>query len=365
MLDYLIVGAGLAGATFARTMTDKGYSCMVLDKRVHIGGNIYSSKLEGIEVHQYGPHIFHTDNERVWKFINRFTEFNHFVYSPVANFHGKLYNLPFNMNTFYQLWGTKTPAEAQRIINEQITGFRITEPTNLEEQALKLVGKDIYEKLVKGYTEKQWGTDCKELPAFIIRRLPIRFTYDNNYFNHPHQGIPKNGYTAMVEQMLSGIEVQLGVDVLKHRETYEKQANCVVFTGPIDAYYDYCYGTLEYRSLHFETEVLSVGNYQGVAGMNFTDIETPYTRIVEHKHFLFGEGNPDRTVITREYPTLWKQGKEPYYPINNDKNNALYEQYRKRSEQEKKVIFAGRLGQYQYFDMDKVIESILKLTDTL
>ena len=365
MLDYLIVGAGLAGATFARTMTDKGYSCMVLDKRVHIGGNIYSSKLEGIEVHQYGPHIFHTDNERVWKFINRFTKFNHFVYSPVANFHGKLYNLPFNMNTFYQLWGTKTPAEAQRIINEQITGFRITEPTNLEEQALKLVGKDIYEKLVKGYTEKQWGTDCKELPAFIIRRLPIRFTYDNNYFNHPHQGIPKNGYTAMVEQMLSGIEVQLGVDFLKHRETYEKQANCVVFTGPIDAYYDYCYGTLEYRSLHFETEVLSVGNYQGVAGMNFTDIETPYTRIVEHKHFLFGEGNPDRTVITREYPTLWKQGKEPYYPINNDKNNALYEQYRKRSEQEKKVIFAGRLGQYQYFDMDKVIESILKLTDTL
>ena len=365
MLDYLIVGAGLAGATFARTMTDKGYSCMVLDKRVHIGGNIYSSKLEGIEVHQYGPHIFHTDNERVWKFINRFTEFNHFVYSPVANFHGKLYNLPFNMNTFYQLWGTKTPAEAQRIINEQITGFRITEPTNMEEQALKLVGKDIYEKLVKGYTEKQWGTDCKELPAFIIRRLPIRFTYDNNYFNHPHQGIPKNGYTAMVEQMLSGIEVQLGVDFLKHRETYEKQANCVVFTGPIDAYYDYCYGTLEYRSLHFETEVLSVGNYQGVAGMNFTDIETPYTRIVEHKHFLFGEGNPDRTVITREYPTLWKQGKEPYYPINNDKNNALYEQYRKRSEQEKKVIFAGRLGQYQYFDMDKVIESILKLTDTL
>lgn len=365
MLDYLIVGAGLAGATFARTMTDKGYSCMVLDKRVHIGGNIYSSKLEGIEVHQYGPHIFHTDNERVWKFINRFTKFNHFVYSPVANFHGKLYNLPFNMNTFYQLWGTKTPAEAQRIINEQITGFRITEPTNLEEQALKLVGKDIYEKLVKGYTEKQWGTDCKELPAFIIRRLPIRFTYDNNYFNHPHQGIPKNGYTAMVEQMLSGIEVQLGVDFLKHRETYEKQANCVVFTGPIDAYYDYCYGTLEYRSLHFETEVLSVGNYQGVAGMNFTDIETPYTRIVEHKHFLFGEGNPDRTVITREYPALWKQGKEPYYPINNDKNNALYEQYRKRSEQEKKVIFAGRLGQYQYFDMDKVIESILKLTDTL
>ena len=365
MLDYLIVGAGLAGATFARTMTDKGYSCMVLDKRVHIGGNIYSSKLEGIEVHQYGPHIFHTDNERVWKFINRFTEFNHFVYSPVANFHGKLYNLPFNMNTFYQLWGTKTPAEAQRIINEQITGFRITEPTNLEEQALKLVGKDIYEKLVKGYTEKQWGTDCKELPAFIIRRLPIRFTYDNNYFNHPHQGIPKNGYTAMVEQMLSGIEVQLGVDFLKHRETYETQANCVVFTGPIDAYYDYCYGTLEYRSLHFETEVLSVGNYQGVAGMNFTDIETPYTRIVEHKHFLFGEGNPDRTVITREYPALWKQGKEPYYPINNDKNNALYEQYRKRSEQEKKVIFAGRLGQYQYFDMDKVIESVLKLTDTL
>lgn len=365
MLDYLIVGAGLAGATFARTMTDKGYDCMILDKRTHIGGNIYSLNLEGIEVHQYGPHIFHTDNKRVWEFVNRFTEFNHFVYSPIANFHGELYNLPFNMNTFYQLWGTKTPAEAQRIIENQVALARIIEPTNLEEQALQLVGKDIYEKLIKGYTAKQWGMDCKELPAFIIRRLPVRFTYDNNYFNHPYQGIPKVGYTAMVEHILSGIEVQLGIDFMEHKEEYEEQAKCVVFTGSIDAYYNYCYGALEYRSLCFETEVLPVGNYQGVAGMNFTDIETPYTRIVEHKHFRFGEGNPNKTVITREYPVLWQPGEEPYYPINNEKNNVLYKRYRKRAEQDKKVIFAGRLGEYQYFDMDKVIDRILKLTDRL
>lgn len=364
-MDYIIVGAGLAGATFARTMTDKGYLCMVLDKRTHVGGNIYSSRLKGIEVHQYGPHIFHTDNERVWKFINQFSEFNHFVYSPVANFHGELYNLPFNMNTFYQLWGTKTPAEAQRAINEQVVEAGIKEPGNLEEQAIRLVGKDIYEKLVRGYTAKQWGVDCKELPPFIIRRLPVRFTYDNNYFNHPHQGIPMMGYTSMVERMLSGIEVRLGVDFLEHREVYEEQAKCVVFTGPIDAYYSYCYGALEYRSLHFETEVLPIENYQGVAGVNFTDAETPYTRIVEHKHFRFGEGDPGWTVITREYPSSWKLGEEPYYPINNEKNNLLYKRYQERAAQEKKVIFAGRLGQYQYFDMDKVIDSVLKLTDTL
>ena len=363
--DYLIVGAGLYGAVFAHEMMRQGRKVLVIDRRKQVAGNIYTEQVLGIQVHKYGAHIFHTSDKKIWEYVNRFAEFNHYINSPIAYYKGELYNLPFNMNTFSKMWGVVTPDQAREKIAAQIADLQITQPQNLEEQALSLVGADVYEKLVKGYTEKQWGRDCRDLPAFIIKRLPLRFTYDNNYFNHPHQGIPKNGYTAMVEQMLSGIEVKLGVDFLKHRETYEKQANCVVFTGPIDAYYDYCYGTLEYRSLHFETEVLSVGNYQGVAGMNFTDIETPYTRIVEHKHFLFGEGNPDRTVITREYPALWKQGKEPYYPINNDKNNALYEQYRKRSEQEKKVIFAGRLGQYQYFDMDKVIESVLKLTDTL
>lgn len=365
MLDYLIVGAGLAGATFARVMTDKGYQCMVIDKRDHVGGNIYSSMVEGIEVHQYGPHIFHTDNERVWEFVNRFTKFNHFIYSPVANYHGELYNLPFNMNTFYQLWGSRTPKEAKHIIDKQAADAGIVEPSNLEEQALCLVGKDIYEKLIRGYTAKQWGMDCKDLPAFIIRRLPVRFTYDNNYFNHPHQGIPEIGYTAMVERMLSGITIQLHTDFLENRKIYEKKAACIVFTGPIDAYYEYCYGTLEYRGLRFETETLDMDNYQGVAGMNFTDAETPYTRIIEHKHFRFGEGNPDKTVITREYSMAWKPGEEPYYPINNEKNNTLYERYRKRAEQEKNVIFAGRLGQYQYFDMDKVIYSVLELTDSL
>lgn len=365
MIDYLIVGAGLAGAVFAQTMTERGYQCMVLEKRNHIGGNIYSSEVEGIEVHRYGPHIFHTDNERVWAYVNRFTELNHFVYSPIANYQGELYNLPFNMNTFYQLWGTRTPKEAKDKIDSQVAETGIKEPENLEEQAIRLVGKDIYEKLIRGYTAKQWGADCRELPAFIIRRLPVRFTYDNNYFNHPHQGIPKAGYTEMVKHMLSGIEVRLNTDYLLHRKEYDGMARCVVFTGPIDAYYDYCYGTLEYRSLHFETEVLDVGNYQGVAGMNFTDEDTPYTRIVEHKHFHFGKGNPEKTVITREYPKAWKLGEEPYYPVNNAKNNTLYERYKKRAEKECRVIFAGRLGMYQYFDMDKVIESVLKLTDTL
>lgn len=365
MLDYLIVGAGLAGATFARVMTDKGFRCMVLDKREHIAGNIYSKQVEGIEVHQYGPHIFHTDSKRVWNFVNQFTEFNHFIYSPIANYHGELYNLPFNMNTFYQLWGTKSPREAKKVIDQQVAEAGIIEPSNLEEQALKLVGRDVYEKLIKGYTAKQWGMDCKELPAFIIRRLPVRYTYDNNYFNHPYQGIPLIGYTAMVERMLSGIEVRLHTDYLAHRKEYEKQARTIVFTGPIDAYYNYCYGMLEYRSLRFETEVIDTGNYQGVAGMNFTDADTPYTRIVEHKHFRFGEGNPEKTVITKEYSAAWRPGAEPYYPINNDKNNQLYAQYKKRAEQEKNVLFTGRLGQYQYFDMDKVIDSVLQLTDSL
>lgn len=365
MVDYLIVGAGLAGAVFAKIMTDRGYKCLVIDKRDHIAGNIYSKEIEGVEVHQYGPHIFHTDNERVWEFMNRFAEFNHFIYCPVANYKGELYNLPFNMNTFYQLWGTRTPDEAKKKIAEQVKEAGITEPNNLEEQAIMLAGKDIYEKLVKGYTAKQWGRECTELPAFIIKRLPVRFVYDNNYFNHPHQGIPKAGYTAMVEKMLEGIEVQLNTDFLENREKYLGMAKKILYTGPIDEYYDYCYGALEYRSLRFETEILPIGNFQGVAGMNFTDRETPYTRIVEHKHFKFGEGNPDKTVITKEYSATWKQGDEPYYPVNDEKNNALYRQYKEKAEKEENVMFAGRLGQYQYFDMDKVVNSILELTDSI
>ncbi len=365
MFDYLVIGAGLAGAVFARIMTDRGYKCLVIDKRDHIGGNVYSKEIEGIEVHQYGPHIFHTDNERVWKFMNRFAEFNHFIYCPVANYKGKLYNLPFNMNTFYQLWGTKTPDEAKERIAEQVKEAAVTEPANLEEQAIMLVGKDIYEKLVKGYTAKQWGRECTELPAFIIKRLPVRFVYDNNYFNHPHQGIPQAGYTAMVEKMLEGIEVRLNTNFLESREEYSGMAKSILYTGPIDEYFDYCHGALEYRSLRFETEILPVGNYQGVAGMNFTDRDTPYTRIVEYKHFKFGKGNPDKTVITKEYSATWQQGDEPYYPINDEKNNALYQQYKEKAEKEENVIFAGRLGQYRYFDMDKVVNSILELTDSI
>lgn len=365
MYDYLIVGAGLAGATFARSMTDRGCKCLVIDRREHIAGNVYSKSVEGIEVHQYGPHIFHTDNERVWAFVNRFVSFNHFIYSPIANYKGELYNLPFNMNTFNRLWGVKTPEEAKAKIRQQVEESGIGEPTNLEEQAIKLVGKDIYEKLVKGYTAKQWGRDCTELPAFIIKRLPVRFIYDNNYFNHPHQGIPVGGYTKMVEKMLEGIEVRLAVDYLKEKDTYANLAKKIIYTGPIDEYYDYCYGPLEYRSLRFETEILDVENFQGVAGMNYTDGDTPYTRIVEHKHFEFGKGNPGKTVITREYSATWKLGDEPYYPVNNAQNNALYEKYKERSEQEENVIFAGRLGQYQYFDMDKVINSVFELVDML
>lgn len=365
MYDYLIVGAGLAGASFARIMTDNGHKCLVIDRRNHIAGNIYSEKIEGIEVHKYGPHIFHTDIERVWSFVNRFASFNHFVYSPVANYKGELYNLPFNMNTFYQLWKTKTPEEAKAKIAEQVREAGITEPHNLEEQAIMFVGKDIYEKLVNGYTCKQWGRPCKELPSFIIKRLPIRFTYDNNYFNHPYQGIPKGGYTAMIEKMLDGIEVRLETDYLKNKSEYDKLAEKVVFTGPIDEYYNYCFGALEYRSLRFETEVHDVANYQGIAGMNFTDKETPYTRIVEHKHFEFGKGNPDKTVITKEFSASWQPGDEPYYPVNNEENNALYEKYKDKALNDDKVIFAGRLGDYKYYDMDKVIQSIFDLTDGL
>ena len=365
MYDYLIVGSGLAGATFARIMTDYGYKCLVIDRRNHIAGNIYSEKLEGVEVHMYGPHIFHTDNERVWEYVNKYATFNHFVYSPIANYHGELYNLPFNMNTFHQLWGVNTPDEAKAKINEQVKASGIGEPANLEEQAIKLVGRDIYEKLIKGYTAKQWGRECTKLPSFIIKRLPVRFTFDNNYFNHPHQGIPIGGYTGMVASMLQGIEVRLGVDFLKEREKYENEAKHILFTGPIDEYFDYCYGALEYRSLRFETEVLDTDNYQGIAGMNFTDADTPFTRIVEHKHFEFGKGNPGKTVITREYSATWKAGDEPYYAVNDERNNSLYLKYRELAGKQKKVIFAGRLGEYKYYDMDKVIASIFELTDRL
>lgn len=365
MYDYLIVGAGLAGATFARIMTDRGYKCLVIDKRDHIAGNVYSKKIEGIEVHQYGPHIFHTDNERVWEFVNRFTKFNHFVYSPIANYKGELYNLPFNMNTFSKLWGLSTPAEVKAKIASQVKEAGITKPKNLEEQAIMLVGTDIYEKLIKGYTAKQWGRPCNELPAFIIKRLPVRFTFDNNYFNHPHQGIPMGGYTKWVRNMLEGIEVRLETDYFESKNEFSNIASKVVFTGPIDEYFDYCYGPLEYRSLRFETEILDAENYQGVAGMNYTDSDTPYTRIVEHKHFEFGKGNQDKTVITREYSAKWEKGIEPYYPVNNDINNELYLKYKAKADAELNVIFAGRLGQYQYFDMDKVINSIFEITDNL
>lgn len=363
MYDYLVVGAGLAGTVFVRFMTDIGKKCLVIDRREHIAGNIYSERIEGIEVHKYGPHIFHTDNEKVWKFVNQFTSFNHFIYSPLANYKGELYNLPFNMNTFHELWGVRTPKEARERIELHKKESGIKTPSNLEEQAVMLVGRDIYEKLVKGYTEKQWGRPCRELPAFIIKRLPVRFTFDNNYFNHPYQGIPIGGYTKMVEKMLEGIEVRLETDYLSERAVYRDVAKKIVYTGPIDEYFGYCFGELEYRSLRFETETLDMNNYQGVAGMNYTDTETPYTRIIEHKHFEFGKGNPGKTVITREYSEQWENGKEPYYPVNDAKNIRIYEKYRKESEKDRSVIFAGRLGKYQYYDMDKVIEDVLEMAE--
>ena len=363
--DYLIVGAGLYGAVFARQKTDKGKKCLVIDRRNHIAGNIYSEKICGIEVHKYGPHIFHTDKEEVWKYVNRFTSFNHFIYSPVANYKGELYNLPFNMNTFTKLWSdVKTPKEAKIRIEEQKKAASIHgKPSNLEEQALSLVGRDIYEKLIKGYTEKQWGRFCSELPAFIIRRLPVRFTFDNNYFNHPHQGIPVDGYTAMVKKMLEDIEVILGVDYLKNKDEYDDITEKIVYTGPVDEYFDYCYGELRYRSLRFEEEMLNEDNHQGVAGMNYTDSETPYTRIVEHKHFEFGKGDFGKTVITKEYPAEWKKGDEPYYPVNDSENSVLYERYLKLAEKEKNVHFGGRLGLYRYLDMDQVIELAMRSTE--
>ena len=355
--DYLIVGAGLFGAVFAREMTDAGKRCLVIDRRGHVAGNACTETVEGIAVHRYGAHIFHTNDEATWDYVNRFARFNRFTNSPIANYKGELYNLPFNMNTFHQMWGVATPAQARAEICRQRQAAGDGEPQNLEEQAIRLVGRDIYEKLVKGYTQKQWGRPCTALPAFIIRRLPVRFTYDNNYFNALYQGIPNGGYTAMVENMLEGTEVRLNVDYLADREALNALADKVVYTGPVDAYFDYRLGALQYRSVRFETEVLDTDNYQGNAVVNYTDAETPYTRIIEHKHFEFG--TQPKTVISREYSAEWKKGDEPYYPVNDEKNGALYAQYKALADAEPGVIFGGRLGEYKYYDMDKVIEVAL------
>ena len=359
--DYLVVGAGLFGAVFASKAIKDGKKCLVIDKRNHIGGNVYTENVEGINVHKYGAHIFHTSDKEVWDYVNSYAEFNRYTNSPVARYKDSLYNLPFNMNTFYNLWGVKTPDEARAIIEEQkaeaLAGRQNQEPSNLEEQAICLAGRDIYEKLVKGYTEKQWGRRATELPPFIIKRLPVRFTFDNNYFNDKYQGIPIGGYTAMIEKMLSGAQVRLGTDYLKDREAYNELADKVVFTGMIDEYFDYCYGQLEYRSLRFETEVLDTPNYQGNAVVNYTEYEIPYTRIIEHKHFEFG--TQDKTVITREYPAKWEKGDEPYYPMNDDKNNELFIKYRALADSEENVIFGGRLGEYKYYDMHQVIRRAL------
>ncbi len=355
MYDWLIVGAGLYGAVFAREMTNKGFKCLVIDKRSHLAGNIYTEKVEGVNVHRYGAHIFHTSDKEVWDYANRFCEFNNFVNSPIANYKGKLYNLPFNMNTFNQMWGVITPKEAENIIKKQKAQCGIGEPKNLEEQAISLVGKDIYEILIKDYTEKQWGKPCCELPSFIIKRLPVRMRYDNNYFNDRYQGIPVGGYTKMVKKMLDGIDVQLNTDYFDVKNSIPCKK--ILFTGCIDTYYDYCFGELEYRSLRFETEILDTENYQGVAVMNYTDNQTPFTRVIEHKHFENDES--PKTVVTREFSAKWEKGMEPYYPVNNDKNAVLYQKYLELSKKEDKVVFGGRLGEYKYYDMDKVIRSAL------
>ena len=360
--DYLIVGSGLFGSIFAYEANKRGKKVLVIDKRSHIGGNIYTENIEGINVHKYGAHIFHTSNKEVWEYINQFAEFNRYTNSPVARYKDELYNMPFNMNTFNKLWGVVTPKEALEKIEEEKKQANITEPKNLEEQAISLVGKTIYEKLVKGYTEKQWGRKCTELPSFIIKRLPVRFIYDNNYFNDIYQGIPIGGYTGIIEKMLEGIEVKLNCDFFENREELENVAEKIVFTGQIDKYYNYCFGELEYRSLKFETETLNEQNYQGNAVVNYTDYEVPYTRIIEHKHFEFDSTSP-KTIITREYPDTWNKEKEPYYPINNEKNNQLYAKYKELADKDKKVIFGGRLGQYKYYDMDKVIFEALKVVE--
>lgn len=368
MYDCLIVGAGLFGSVCARELTDAGKSVLVIEKRPHIAGNVYTEKIENIHVHKYGAHIFHTNDSVVWDYVRRFAVFNRFTNSPVANYHGELYSLPFNMYTFNRMWGIVTPEEAERKIEEQRAEIR-GEPKNLEEQAIRLVGRDIYEKLIKGYTEKQWGRPCDQLPAFIIKRLPVRLTFDNNYFNALYQGIPTGGYTAMVRDMLEGIEVKLNTDYLADREGWNSKAKHVVYTGPVDAYFGYSLGNLEYRSVRFETEVLDQANFQGNAAVNYTDRETPWTRIIEHKWFEFGkdENGQDlpKTVISREFSSEWKPGDEPYYPVNNEKNSSLYREYRKLVEAEEKVTFGGRLGEYRYYDMDQVIASALVCADTL
>ena len=359
--DYLVVGAGLYGAVFAHEAKEKGKSVLVIDKRNHIAGNVYTEEIEGINVHKYGAHIFHTNNKKVWEYITQFAEFNRFTNSPVANYKGELYSLPFNMYTFNKMWGVVTPQEAAAKIEEQRKAAGITEPKNLEEQAISLVGTDIYEKLVKGYTEKQWGRPCDELPAFIIKRLPVRLTFDNNYFNALYQGIPMGGYTKMVENLLDGIEVRLGEDYLKKKAEYDALAERIVYTGAIDAYFDYKLGALEYRSVRFENEVLNMPNFQGNAAVNYTDAETPWTRIIEHKWFEFGD--QPKTVISREYSSEWKVGDEPYYPVNDEKNSKLYVKYKKLAEAENNIIFGGRLGEYKYYDMDAVIASALEMCE--
>ena len=357
--DYLVVGAGLFGAVFAYEAKKRGKSCLVIDKRQHIGGNVYCEEIEGINVHKCGAHIIHTSNKATWEYINQFAEFNNYINSPVAVYKDELYNLPFNMNTFSKMWNIRTPQEAKDIIAKQIEELDIKEPKNLEEQALSLAGRDVYEKLVKGYTEKQWGRDCTALPAFIIKRLPLRFTYDNNYFNDRFQGIPMGGYTKIIEKMLEGIEVKTNTDYFEFIKENPDIAEKTLFTGMIDEFYGYKLGALEYRSVRFETEILDCDNYQGNAVVNYTAREVPYTRIIEHKHFEFGQ--QEKTVISREYSSEWKVGMEPYYPVNNDENNALFGEYKKLAEKEERVIFGGRLGNYQYYDMDKVIEAALDL----
>ena len=361
--DYLVVGTGLYGATFARLATDAGKKVLVIDKRGNVGGNVYTEDVEGIHVHKYGAHIFHTNNREVWDYVQKFAEFNRFTNSPVANYKGELYSLPFNMYTFNKMWGVVTPEEAAAKIEEQRKAAGITEPKNLEEQAISLVGTDIYEKLIKGYTQKQWGRECRDLPAFIIKRLPVRLTFDNNYFNALYQGIPVGGYTKMVENMLDGIEVRLNEDYLEDKAGWDKLADKVIYTGPIDAYFSFSLGNLEYRSVRFENELLDIPNFQGNAAVNYTDAETPWTRIIEHKWFEFGkdaDGNDlPKTVISREYSSEWKPGDEPYYPVNNDRNADLYYQYKALADKEDKVVFGGRLGEYKYYDMDQVIAAAI------
>ena len=359
MYDYLIVGAGLFGSIFAYEAKKRGKNCLVIDKRPHIGGNIYTKEVEGINVHEYGAHIFHTSNHEVWKYIQQFATFNRYTNSPIARYRDEIYNMPFNMNTFNKLWGVITPEQAKKKIEQQIKESGIIEPKKLEEQAISLVGRDIYEKLVKGYTQKQWGRRCDELPSFIINRLPVRFTYDNNYFNDLYQGIPIGGYTQIIEKMLEGIDIRLNCNYFSNRKELETIANKIVFTGMIDQYYDYCFGELEYRSLRFETEVLEMENYQGNAVVNYNEYEIPYTRIIEHKHFEYGETR--KTVITREYLATWKIGDEPYYPMNDEKNNYLYEKYKALADKENKVIFGGRLGMYKYYDMHHIISEALDM----